>query len=78
MIARLGLERQKGFDALLLESELDKPRLHLPERIIIREMEVAGLGDVIQSSLTTQHQRVEHHIKHEQAVREVASAVSMP
>ena len=78
MIARLGLERQKGFDALLLESELDKPRLHLPERIIIREMEVAGLGDVIQSSLTTQHQRVEHRIKHEQAVREVAAETGLP
>ena len=78
MIARLGLERQKGFEALLLESELDKPRLHLPERIIIREMEVAGLGDSMQSALNTQHQRVEHRIKHEQAVREVASETGLP
>ncbi len=78
MIARLGLERQKGFDALLLESELDKPQLHLPERIILREMEVAGLGDALQTALSTQHQRVEHRVKHEQAVREVASETGLP
>jgi len=78
MISKLGLERQKGFDALLLESELDKPRLHLPERIIIREMEVAGLGSMMQTSLAAQHQRVEHHIRHEQAVREVASETGLP
>ena len=51
MIARLGLHRRKGFDELLLESELDKPHLHLPERIITREMEVAGLGSMMQKSL---------------------------
>jgi len=78
MIARLGLERQKGFDALLLESELDKPQLHLPERIILREMEVAGLGDALQTALSAQHQRVEHRIKHEQAVREVAAETGLP
>ena len=78
MIARLGLQRQKGFDELLLESELDKPRLHLPERIIIREVEVAGLGDVIQSALNTQSVRVDHRIKHEQSVREVAAETGLP
>ncbi len=78
MIARLGLERQKSFDALLLESELDKPKLHLPERIIIREVEVAGLGDAIQTGLATQYNRVEHRIKHEQAVRSVAAETGLP
>ena len=78
MIARLGLERRRGFDELLLESELDKPRLHLPERIIIREVEVAGLGDVIQSALNTQSVRVDHRIKHEQSVREVAAETGLP
>ena len=78
MIGRLGLQRQKTFDALLLESELDKPKLHLPERIIIREMEVVGLGDAMQSALNTQSVRVDHRIKHEQAVRQVASETGLP
>ncbi len=78
MIARLGLQRQKGFDELLLESELDKPKLHLPERIILREMEVDGLGSMLEKSLGAQHERIVHRVKHEQAVREVASETGLP
>ena len=78
MIAELGLRRQKGFDELLLESELDKPKLHLPERIILREMEVDGLGSMVEKSLGAQHERIAHRVKHEEAVRDVAHETGLP
>ncbi len=52
--------------------------MQLPERIIIREMEVAGLGAILSKSLNVQHQRIEHRERHEQTVREVAAETGLP
>ena len=74
----LGLQRRQGFEELLLESELDKPRLHLPERIILREQEVEGIGGALQRDLATQAMRVEHVHRHEAHVRQVAAETGLP